>query len=403
MYNMYKIKKIVFFGIYALCYYPLTAQESIFRAYKQSFVRVDLAGKAGVLRDAALDGSAGEFMARLCGFALDYALWNGEIMADDADMIDLISVAARGASAFDHTDSAETLWELFAIYGDVLTRVEILDALRVLGRGNIRIVDDLNQFLMEQNAVFRPDMTLEYPVIRAAVSAVGSLGNASSYPILFAMLSLDYSEEIIRTATAGLYDIRGDFKRFLMDVIQVNPAADAQPLSTEKLIAFRLGMGSEELTEADKGELAQAALEVGLGDGGTDAALADLRYQSVRILTDLKWVRASETAIKHFYRVQNDYADVAATKKQFIEAVGFLGAMGSTDAARVLALQLGLLNFQVEHETTHDEDVIIAFVNALGEIGDKLAFDDLLRIRDYLDYSEKVKRAAHISLSKLKW
>ncbi|MDR0644202.1 MAG: hypothetical protein LBG05_04705 [Treponema sp.] len=359
-------------------------------------MKADLTGKAGVLRDAAMDERSGEFMGRLCNFALNYALWSGKIMNNDADMINLIGIAARGAADAGDTDSSETLWKLFSVYSDVLTRVEILNALGVLGEENTEIVDGLNQFLENQNALFHSGITLDYPVLQAAVSAAGSLGNASLYPALFTALSLAYPEEILQTATASLNDIRGDFKGFLLNIIQTNP-------STEKLIAFRLGAESGKLTNLDKGELAQAALEAGLNDDGTDGSLTDLRNQSARILTDLKWVRASDLAIKHFYRVQTDYTNASAAKAQFIDAVNLLGAMGTTDATKTLILQLGLFNSQAEQKIPPDEDIVIAFVYALGEIGDKLAFDDLLRIRDYLDYSERVKTTANASLSKLKW
>ncbi|MDR0784285.1 MAG: hypothetical protein LBE74_00165 [Treponema sp.] len=398
-------KGILFFAFYLLSYH-LAAQDSILMSYERSFVKADSMGKVRVLRDAALDERSEEFMGRLCGFALNYALWNGEIMKDDPDMINLINVASKGAAEFGDKDSSETLWDLFSVYEDVLARVEILNALGDLGKGNAKIVDNLNQFLANQNAanqnaVFSSDMAVNYPVIQAAVAAIGKIGDASSYLVLFSTLSLSYPEEILQTANASLNEIPGDFKQFLLDVVQTNPATESAALPSEKLIAFRLGMESKKLTDFDKGELAQAALEAGFDD--TRSNIDDLRYQSAQVLTDLKWVRASDIAVKRFYRVQTDYVNASATKTQFIDTINLLGAMGTADAAKTLALQLGLINSKVEQKIPHDEDIVIAFVRALGEIGDKLAFDDLLRIRDYLDYSEKVKTAANASLSKLKW
>ncbi|MDR0411566.1 MAG: hypothetical protein LBH75_06295 [Treponema sp.] len=366
-------------------------------------MKVDLIGKVRVLRDAVLDERAEEFMGRLCGFALNYALLNGDIMNDDADMIDLINVAAKGAAEFGNKDSSKTLWDLFLVYDNVLARVEILNALGILGQGNAEIVNGLNRFLMDQNALFSSDMTINHPVIREAVSTIGKIGDISSYLVLFSTLSLSYPEEILEAATASLDEIPGDLDQFLLNVIQINPAAESAALPAEKLLAFQLGVKSEKLTDFGKGKLAQAALEAGLDDTGNNADLVDLRYQSVRVLTDLKWVRVSEMAIKHFYRVQTDYTNASATKAQFIDAINLLSAMGTTDAAKVLTLQLGLINSQVEQKIHHDEDIVIAFVNALGEIGDKLAFDDLLRIRDFLNYSGRVKTAANASLSRLKW
>jgi hypothetical protein len=85
-----------------------------------------------------------------------------------------------------------------------------------------------------------------------------------------------------------------------------------------------------------------------------------------------------------------------------MEAINCLGAMGNSESAQVLALQMGFINSQVEGGAEFDEDLIVALVQALGEIGDKIAFDHLLYI-GYLDYPERIHAAAKDSLNRLKW
>ena len=76
--------------------------------------------------------------------------------------------------------------------------------------------------------------------------------------------------------------------------------------------------------------------------------------------------------------------------------------MGSTEAAQALALYLQLINAQTEQGSPYDEDILLASIIALGELGDKAAFDYLLQI-GYLQYTEAVKRAAKDALLKLRW
>jgi hypothetical protein len=76
--------------------------------------------------------------------------------------------------------------------------------------------------------------------------------------------------------------------------------------------------------------------------------------------------------------------------------------MGNSESAQVLALQLGYINSQAERGGEFDEDLILALIHALGEIGDKVAFDYLLYI-GYINYPERIQAAARESLNRLKW
>jgi hypothetical protein len=106
--------------------------------------------------------------------------------------------------------------------------------------------------------------------------------------------------------------------------------------------------------------------------------------------------------IKQYYRVQKDFQTGTASKDRLLEAIRCLGAMGSSEAAQVLALQLSVFNSETERSGKYDEAVILALINALGEIGDKVAFDYLLYI-GYLSYSEHVQASAREALNRLKW
>jgi hypothetical protein len=383
----------------------LSAQEPILNSYQRNFIRADLAKKVEVLRDAATDERAPEFMGALYDFALRFILRNAEIFRDDPDMIALAAMAAAGAGGIGHAASADTLWEIFLNYRDSLTRVEVLNALAALGRRNEdfaasgQVTENLNQFLINQNNLYRSGIEPDYPVLSACIAALGVLGNAGVYPVLFTALVSNYPASITRDITRALDLIRGDYDQFLLGVIKNNPPV-------EKLAAFRAGAHNAGFTDAQRGELAETALRVGLeflaANAESAAAAAELRYQAAVVLAELKWARAADLAIRHFYQVQTDYGNGSVPKELFLSAVNCLGAMGSSDAAQVLALQLGYLNSRMEQNGSFDEAVILEVVNALGEIGDKTAFDSLLYI-SYLNYPEQIQAAARNALNRLKW
>jgi hypothetical protein len=131
-------------------------------------------------------------------------------------------------------------------------------------------------------------------------------------------------------------------------------------------------------------------------------SIRELRLASIRELRALKWQRASSLAVSHFKLILADYAKGAASKADFLEAIGCLGSMGSTEAAQALALYLQFINGQTEQGSPYDEEILLASIGALGDLGDKVAFDYLLQI-GYLQYSDAVKRAAKEALLKLRW
>jgi hypothetical protein len=76
--------------------------------------------------------------------------------------------------------------------------------------------------------------------------------------------------------------------------------------------------------------------------------------------------------------------------------------METTEAAQALALQLGYLNSRTEMSGEYDEAIVLALINALGELKDKSAFDYLLYV-GYLNYPDKILAAAREALNRLRW
>ncbi|MDR3166378.1 MAG: hypothetical protein LBT93_00410 [Treponema sp.] len=378
---------------------PLFAQAPILLSYERNFIRANLADKAAILRDAATDEQAGEFIGVLYEFALDFTLRHADLFREDSEMLTLTGLAVRGAGLAGHHASADTLWRIFQSYPNSLIRVDVLGALGNLGAGNPQAITYINQFLSDTNSRFHSGIAPDYPVLSAAINALARGGNRTSFPVLFAAINAGYPNQISREATLALNAIPYNYAPFLMEVIRKNPPA-------EKLAAFSLGAYNEKFTLTEQGELAEAALETGFNIPAdtpeNDALLSSLRYASIPVLARLKWTRATSLVIKHFYQIQTGYTQGRIPKDRFLEAIHCLGAMGNSEAAQVLTLQLGFLNSQTERTGEFDETLILALVNALREIGDKIAFDYLLYI-GYLSYSEPIKAAAREALTRLKW
>jgi HEAT repeat protein len=385
----------------------VNAQEPILNSYQRNFMRASLSTKTGILRDAATDDRASEFIGQLYEYALNFSLQNVELLRGDPDLINLTVIASRGAGTSGHTQSIDTLWKVFTGFRDSQARIGALDALAVLGRGNSQVVENLNQFLANQNSLYRSGIDVDIPTLSACVSALAVLGDDSSFPVLFAALTVGFPDPVGPQVADALEGFPGDHQANLVEILRKNPPG-------EKLAVFRAGIASTRMGTAEKGAFAETALEIGMAaeaanpDGS--AALATLRSLAAKALADLKWSRASPEVVKYFYRTQSEYQETRAPREQerLLEAIACLGAMNSPDAVQALSLQLGFMNSQFERAKSEgssgdfDETPVLAVINALGQLQDKGAFDNLHYV-GYLDYSERVKAAAREALNNLKW
>ncbi len=388
----------LFAAVFAL--HSLFAQEPdpLLLSYERDFAKASLDGKLAIVGKAAVEkdtSSLGPFYVQ----ALDFVLRNVDLLKDESALGSIAAAASGAVGDSGYAEALPMLRRVFMSSRDTAVRVASLHSLAILGKGDSQVVETLNQFLANQNNLQRAGLSPDQQSLSACIAALASLGDASSYSSLFAAMLADYPQEIRLQAEEAMRSIRGDFKKFLVEVVKKNP-----PL--EKLTAFRAGMENPAFSAADRGELAEASLSISLGLIPTQKpeldAIADLRYSAVRELTSLRWTRATTLAVKHFYRVQTDYAKDKELKDRFIDAILCLGAMGSSEAAQALSLQLGLLNADMERSKTFDQEILLAVIGALGDLGDKVAFDYLLYI-GYLNYPDSIKAAAREALNRLKW
>lgn len=383
---------------------------SVILTYQRNFVRSSLGTKLELLKTATAEvpgaGGSGESavaavdMGPLYDTALRFVMENAGLLAGDLQLRELALIAIRRAGESSYAASADKIWSLFQIYSkDQELRAAAINAYARAGFEDQKTTDNLNVFLASQNTLFRSGVQPEYPALEACIVALGFLGSGSSFPVLFSTYVAGYNQEVQSKAAEALGNIKGDYKSYLKEVIAKN-----SPL--EKAAALRAGLENKAFGPDARGELAEAALAAGLdwtGDSPVElAAVRQLRLVAVRELRDQHWQRAAPLAVRHFRGLLTDYNEGRAAESELLDAISCLGAMGSTEAAQALALYLQLINAQTEQGRPYDEDLLIGVIQALGELGDKVAFDYLLYI-GYLQYPESVKNAAKEALQQLKW
>jgi len=394
-------KRIVIICILVFLSPFIYSNPQVYQSYIHRFISADLSGKAEILREASSNTALGGFSGQLYEYALQFVLNNYKQMDNIRGMNSIVNISVNALRVTGRVENMDVLWRLFLEYPDAQVNAEILVTMGIVGKGNRSLVNSINLFLTERSLSFRLGETVDYVSVSACISAVMELDDSSSYPALFAVICAGFPEVITSEAYGAFEMINGNLHQFLFNVIVNNPPE-------EKFAAFRAGVNSGRLTVSQRGQLAELALEQAFaaslidGEEEEDSNINAMRYASVLALTSLRWTRANALAIRHYYRVLADYNHEAVPKDRLIEAIACLGAVGNSDAALTLGLQLGLINAKTESLGSYDEEITLAIVRALGTIGYKAAYDHLLDVEN-LPYSEDIQEVAREAIDRLKW
>ena len=382
----------VFLGLLAVPALTQTSGETIFQSYERVFIRSSLSTKVNVLADAVNDEAADEFYGPLCEAALRFVTENAPLFRDDPDMVSIAVTAVKGIGNYAYNPAVGILWQVFLQFPDNVIRYEILNTLAVLDSS--AVMENINEFLAEQNRRYGSGLGADFQMLEALFTLLGRIGDDSSYPVLFAS-SLIYSGELEALAVRSLYSIDGDFYAFCHRVIIHNPPA-------EKLEAFKLGMAREG-TAGERGVLAEVALEAALiVPGDRRLEIRELSEQSLDVIRETEWVRALPQVLKYYTQSLAAFRADHSRKEPLLNAVVCLGVMKSAEAAQTLALQLGLYNSRPGALRAEELEVVLALINALGQLGYRASYD-ALHHAGALPYPDEITEAARKALAALQW
>ncbi len=376
------------------------AQDSkvLLETLQRNFRKADgLDVKLKVLEDSVKIGSDG--MGPLYLNAVDFSIDNSSSLETDAVMQQLALYAVDQIKEYGFAPAKTSLWRLFGEHKGTMLRVSILNALGIVGQGDATVVKNMVSWLETQNSLFFSGAKPDIQTVLAAVVALGTFKNTLAFSVLFKTNNLQYSEQISELAEKALLSLEGDLKESLMDLIKT---ADV----SEKLAALEMGLKSERLSDNQKADIAEVALELGMytttSDMDEQAVTREMRYVALNALSERKWSKATSLAIEHFGMTLLEYERGVVAKTFLLDAIDGLGNMGTHEAAERLAQFLDLTNSYTEHGRAYDEQIVLAVLANLKKLGDKVAFANL-SYTQYLNYSNTVKQAANEAIENIKW
>ena len=391
-------KKPIFVSLILMCSISVFAQSSdpVVLSYQRNFIRASISTKIELLNDASRITTIS--MVPLYADAVRFVTSQYPILGADAQLIEIGAVSAAKSAQYQDQSILGPIKELFAAVPDSRVRIACLNTLASVSRGRKEEVDFINKWFSESVGAALSGKTADIRVLSAAAETLGKIGASSSFAVLFEAATSSVDSSVALASTNALNAISEGYTDNILAIINGKGIK-------EMYAAFSFSLKKASLTNTDRGKIAEAAFTRAVSANPSQAeegAHTALVGESMKSLTALKWSQASPAVVKYFYRVQGEYRDSDKGVEALVPVVNCMGAMATTESAQALSIFLGLLNSETEQKKTYNEQVLLAVIQALGELGDKTAFDYLLYV-GYLDYPESVKQASRDALARLQW
>lgn len=372
--------------------------DPVILSYQRNFIRASMSTKIELLGDATRITTIN--MIPLFSDAFDFILEYRPVLGNDSQLIDLAVTAATKCAQWNDGTILPKVMKTFLEFPESRVRIACLDTFALLSAGKPEGVKDLNDWFSAQLTSASPSTAADTATLIACAKTLGKIASPSSFTVLFSAATSSLDSGLVQASKKALNSINAGYAAHITGIFETRRLQASYA-------AFGFARERTDLPAEDRGIIAQTAFSLALDSLGT-AKGADLQTarnllsESLASLTDLAWSPSSPEVVKYFYQVQGDYKNGTADAASFIPVIRAMGALGTTESAQALSIFLGLLNSETEQKKTYNEQLMLAIIKALGDLGDKTAFDYLLYV-GYLDYPETVKKASRDALARLQW
>ena len=383
-------------SVFFLLAVPLRAQsiEAQVLSYQNSFARANLDTKFELVKDAAKNQQV-----EICQFfltALDYVDSVYEFLPTDETLLQLARYTVTQIGNRGYTAGLLKMRLLFLRIQEESFQEACIRAFQNLKPTDTAFISELNgQF----EALFYKSISGQAyspSLLKAYAECLGSIGNRNSFQVLFKSLLQSNDESYKKTCTEAISKIKVDIFEELVTILEKRDIFSSWT-------AFEIAQGSSTISEYELAQITALSLSVALDTSNIQSQLGtQLIFKAIHLLTAHKWQHCTDLVVQYFHRLQTDFRRGNAHAMDLVTVINCMAVLRSKTSSNSLVVFLGLLNSDTEKGSAYNEQVVLAVIKALGELGDNNAFDYLVYV-DYLNYSERIKQAARDSIARLKW
>ena len=286
---------------------------------------------------------------------------------------------------------------LFESINNTQVRIAILEKIPELVQDSYELVSMINTFIFTE--IQRPQETRSLDLITAGLKALQKCGSSLSFNVYFSVLQENISPEISVLAKEALFAITKESQTQLMNIIRSGTIQD-------RLLAFEIIQDNPKNSEYFCAEVAENTLAnvINISEESYESNDAiNLQLQAMRVLKKTSWTKASKLLIDYFALAQKYYKAGKISTENMLEIISCLEHFASAESGQALASYLGSLNEEAEKTKQYNESLLLSVITALGNLGEKSAFDYLLYAISFSEYSDAIISAAKEALAGLKW
>lgn len=359
--------------------------------FQRKFHKGNLQDKVNVINEAALiENLNKEIFTTAMNFVRDYT----DLLKDDSTMLILVELTIENVNRVPEPEAIKYLLEVFSSFNSKDIKNLVMKSV-ISNKYNNK---ELNSLIENYGISLLEKDNADDESLFLLINAMGKLQNPDFFNLLFRIATSEQVSDIIKkNAELAISSIETNYKTNMLSVIENGTVL-------EKKLALKLVLENEKNSDFLRAEVAEKSLQVSIiitGDTLTKD-LIDFQMTALKELRRVAWTRSSDLIIKFFNNARKNYEDGILSEKDYIEIVETTAELASTKASSLLSEYLAYFNEQTEQGISCSEPLVLSVINALGTLGNKLAFDNLLYV-GYLSYSEEIIEASRAALAGLKF
>lgn len=358
---------------------------------KKTFYRGNLQDKIQVVTETSvLEGDFEEIYLIAMDFVIDYA----DILKDDSSMINLAKITVENLEKINSKKILDQTFNLFLAYDSDILKFKILELI-----ANMKINDEKFNVAINEYGESLLASNEKFELLPNYISILEKLNNPSFFNMLFKIAAAEnLNVDVKKQAEKAIASIDGNNKSNIISIIE-NGTIE------EKQLALRIVLNNDKNSDFLRAEIAEKALQVSIlyiGDIENKNQLINFQLDAIRELRRVSWTRSSDLVVQFFNYARSEYETGLIKEDEYLEIISCVEELASTKASALFSDYLAFFNSQTEQGISCSEPVVFAVIKALGNLGNKIAFDNLLYV-GYLSYSEEIIEASRIALAGLKF
>ena len=358
-----------------------------------NFITGSLYDKVDIIKSVSSDEVPQIFFEQ----SLEFALQNKDLIENHPAYYPLILSSIKKLNFNSSETTDDLLLKIYNDFSDYNLRLAILNAFSIIKIDNPNVSILVNDVVTQE---FEKKDSSSVDFFVAGLKVLENIKDINSFDLVFSCYKENISEEITKASCDTLYSLSPMYNDKILNIVINNDLE-------EKALAFKIVTTNPKKDKNFSAEIASKLLFETINNIGEVSELSQeqigLQLAAFKILEESKWTKETSLVLDFFDLAQKEYYELMISEDEFTSIIYALKEFPTTETCRALTDFLASQYSETLTTGSYNNDVMLAVISTLGELGDKDAFDTLLYVISCPDYSDEIITASRTALEKLKW